>query len=65
MAFVTEHRGVRITIWTRKLSPKHWTWEFRAGDWPVCRNNDTTLQTEDAAQDEALSKARNMIDNGE
>ncbi|MDD2975545.1 hypothetical protein [Aquabacterium sp.] len=62
MAFVTEHKGVRITIWTRKLSPKHWTWEFSAGDWPTRRNDDSTFSTEEAAQDDALSEALNMID---
>lgn len=62
MAFVTEYKGVSITIWTPKLSHRHWTWEFSAGDWPICRNDDSTLDTQEAAQDEALSAARKMID---
>lgn len=63
MAFETEYKGLRITIWARKLSPKHWTWEFSASDWPLRRNDDSWLSSEQAAIDEAFSVARNMIDN--
>lgn len=62
MAFETEYKGVRITIFPLRLAPKRWSWEFSAGDLPMCRNDDGTLNSEQAAIDEALSVAKNLID---
>lgn len=62
MAFETEYKGVRITIRAKQITAKRWTWEFQAGDWPTRRNDDSSLSSQQAAIDEALSVAKNMID---
>jgi len=64
MALETEYKGVRIIIWARQITAKRWTWEFSAGDWPSRRNDDSSLSSQQAAEDEALCEAKRLIDAG-
>lgn len=61
MATTFEYKGHQITVWTTKIG-KRWDWSFSVPEFPSRRNQDGPLDTQRAAEDEAYSEARAMID---
>lgn len=61
MATTREYKGHQITVWTKKIG-KHWDWEFAIPSLRSQRNDDSLLDSQSAAEDEAFSVARAVVD---